>query len=52
MHMNKYYIEYLNASKNYQKDIVYFEGENAYEDALNWGKANLDNFNLDMIKYE
>jgi hypothetical protein len=52
MHMDKYYIEYLNASKNYQKDIIYFEGANAYEDALAWGKANLDNFNLDMIKYK
>ena len=49
--MNKCYIEYLNASQNFQKDIVYFEGVNAYEDAIAWGKTNLENFNLDMIKY-
>jgi hypothetical protein len=50
--MNTCFIEYLNASKNFQKDIVYFEGANAYEDAVEWGKANLDNFNLDMIKIQ
>ena len=50
--MNTCFIEYLNASQNFQKDIVYFEGANAYEDAVEWGKANLDNFNLDMIKYK
>jgi len=50
--MNKCYIEYLNASQNFQKDIVYFEGATAHEDALAWGKANLNNFNLDMIKYK
>ena len=49
--MNKFYIEYLNASKNFQKDIVYFEGATSYEDAIAWGKTNLENFNLDMIKY-
>ena len=49
--MSKCYIEYLNASQNFQKDIVYFEGETAYEDAIAWGKTNLENFNLDMIKY-
>ena len=49
--MNKCYIEYLNASQNFQKAIVYFEGTTAYEDAIVWGKTNLENFNLDMIKY-
>jgi hypothetical protein len=49
--MNKCYIEYLNASQNFQKDIVYFEGTTAYEDAIVWGKTNLENFNLDMINY-
>lgn len=49
--MNKCYIEYLNASQNFQKDTIYFEGATAYEDAIAWGKANLENFNLDMIKY-
>ena len=49
--MSKCYIEYLNVSQNFQKDIVYFEGATAYEDAIAWGKTNLENFNLDMIKY-
>jgi hypothetical protein len=49
--MNKCYIEYLKASQNFQKHIVYFEGTTAYEDAIVWGKTNLENFNLDMIKY-
>jgi hypothetical protein len=50
--MNTCFIEYLNASKNFQKDIVYFEGLTAHEDAVEWGKAHLENFNLDMIKYK
>jgi hypothetical protein len=49
--MDKCYIEYLNASKNFQRDIIYFEGENAYEDAVAWGQTNLENFIRDMIKY-
>ena len=49
--MNTCFIEYLNASKNFQKDIVCFEGSNAYADAIVWGQANLENFNLDTINY-
>lgn len=49
--MSTCFIEYLNASKNFQKDIIYFEGANAYNDAIAWGQANLENFNRDMIKY-
>ncbi len=48
--MNTCFIEYLNASQNFQKDFVYFEGATAYEDAVEWEKAHLENFNLDMIK--
>jgi hypothetical protein len=43
------YIEYLNKDKNFTLDRIYFE---SFEDAKNWGKDNLDNFNLDMIRYE
>jgi hypothetical protein len=50
--MNTCFIEYLNASKNFNKDIAWFDGTTAYEDAVAWGKANLENFNLDMIKYK
>ena len=43
------YIEYLNKDKNFTEDKIYFEN---YKDAVQWGKNNLDNFNLDLIKYE
>jgi hypothetical protein len=52
MHTDKCYIEYLNASKNFKRDIIYFDGSTAYEDAVAWGQANLENFNRDMVKYE
>jgi hypothetical protein len=49
--MNEHYIiEYLNCEKNFQKDFVQFQGRHAYEDAVKWGKKNLENFHLDMIK--
>lgn len=45
-----YIIEYLDCKKNFQKDFVQFLGPNAYEEAIIWGKENLENFNLDMVK--
>lgn len=45
-----YIIEYLNCKKNFQKDSVKFKGPLAYDEAVKWGKENLENFNLDMIK--
>ena len=45
-----YIIEYLNCKKNFQKDSVQFKGTHAYEEAVTWGKKNLDNFNMDMIQ--
>ena len=45
-----YIIEYLNCKKNFQKDSVQFKGTQAYEEAVTWGKENLENFHLDMIK--
>lgn len=45
-----YIIEYLNCKKNFQKDSVQFKGTQAYEEAVTWGKKNLENFHLDMIK--
>lgn len=41
------FIEYLNKSKNFQIDREYF---NDFEQAKIWGKENLENFNIDMIK--
>jgi hypothetical protein len=45
-----YIIEYLNCKKNFQKDSVQFKGMQAYDQAIQWGKKNLENFHLDMIK--
>ena len=46
----QYIIEYLNCKKDFQKDAVQFQGPQAFEEAVTWGKKNLDNFQLDMIK--
>ena len=45
----QYYIEYLNKDKNFQKDKVSFD---SYEQAESWGKENLGNFQIDMIKFD
>ena len=45
-----YIIEYLNCKKDFQKDSVKFQGLQAFEKAVSWGKENLENFNPDMIK--
>ena len=42
------YIEFLNKDKGFTRDRKEFEN---YETAVNWGKSNLDNFNLDMIQF-
>jgi hypothetical protein len=45
-----YIIEFLNCKKDFKKDSVHFKGTDSYEEAVTWGKKNLDNFHLDMIK--
>lgn len=45
----KIYIEFLNKRKNFQKDKRYFK---TYEDAMNWGRKNLENFHPDMVKIQ
>ena len=45
-----YIIEYLNCKKDFQKDSVQFKGPQAYVEAVTWGRNNLENFHLDMIK--
>ncbi len=42
-----YYIEYLNAAKMHAKETVEFT---TYKQAKEWGRANLENFNTDMIR--
>lgn len=43
-------MEYLNSKKNFQKDFMEFEGTDAYEQAIKWGRNNLENFHIDMIQ--
>lgn len=45
----KVYIRFRNCKKGFQLDKVEFEN---YNDAVIWGKANIEKFNLDMIQYE
>ena len=45
------YIEFMNKKKGYRKDQIEFKGRNAYEDAVKWGRENIDNFKIDMIKF-
>lgn len=42
-----YYIEYLNKDKRHARDRAEF---NTYEEAKEWGRANFENFNTDMIR--
>ncbi len=44
-----YYIEYLDASRNYRQTKKEFKTSEAAE---KWGRKNLPNFNMDMIRME
>lgn len=51
MNMKEHYIiEYLNCKESFQKDFVQFKGTHAYEEAVKWGRNNLENFHNDMIQ--
>jgi DNA repair protein RadC len=43
----KYFIEFLNKKKGFQRDRVYFD---SFSEAEDWGKKNLEKFNSDMIR--
>lgn len=45
--MESYYIEYLNAKDNFRTTRIEFT---SYESAMQWGRDNLENFHIDMIK--
>jgi CO dehydrogenase/acetyl-CoA synthase delta subunit len=49
--MQRISIYYLNKEKGFARDEKIFEGENAFENAVKWGKENLEKFNQDMINY-
>ncbi len=46
------YIQYRNAKKKFAIDKKYFRGDDAYMDAVKWGRKNIPNFNMDMVKFE
>lgn len=45
----KYYIEFLNKKKGFSRDKKVFDTE---EEAVRWGRKNLERFNYDMLKIE
>jgi hypothetical protein len=45
----KYFIEFLNKKKGFSRDKKEFA---SYEDAIKWGRKNLENFNSDMVRME
>jgi hypothetical protein len=45
--MIKFYIDFLNKEKGFKQDRIKF---NSYENAVTWGRKNLEGFNLDMIR--
>ena len=47
--MYEYYIEWFNTT-NGKTCKNNFTGQTAFEDALSWGKKNLENFNLEMVR--
>ena len=47
--MEKYKIKYFEQASQSIKEI-FFDGANAWEEAKNWGKATLENFNVDLIQ--
>jgi hypothetical protein len=46
------YIQYRNAKKKFAIDKKYFRGDDAYMDAVKWGRKNIPNFNMDMVTFE
>lgn len=45
------YISYLNKAIGFKEDKKSFKGKDAYDQAVKWGRKNLENFNSDMIHY-
>lgn len=44
----KVFIDFLNKDKGFKEDRIYFDN---YDDAVKWGKENLEKFHPDMISY-
>lgn len=45
----KVYIKFMNKDKGFKRDMKEFD---SYEEAIEWGKKNIDNFNTDMVNYK
>ncbi len=45
-----HYISYLNKDNNFKQTDKEFKGKNSYQDAVKYGKENLPNFNIDMVR--
>lgn len=45
-----WYIEYLDSKNKFRPSIKTFSGNDSYEKAVEWGKKNLPNFNMDMVR--
>jgi len=50
--MEVIYIKFRNKEKNFSIDTIEFSGENKFNEAIEWGKKNISNFNLDMINWK
>lgn len=48
--METYIISYLNCKNKFKQTDKIFKGVNAYERAIKWGKRNLENYHIDMVK--
>lgn len=46
---NRYKIVWFNNSKQ-RVEVKEFEGKNAYENAVSWGKSTLENFKFELIQ--
>lgn len=45
-----HFISFLDKSKGFKQTDKYFTGPTGYDDAVKWGKKNLDNYHPDLIK--
>lgn len=42
-----YKIEYLDCTKNFRHTEIFFDD---HDDAVKWGRENLPNFHMDMVR--
>jgi ppGpp synthetase/RelA/SpoT-type nucleotidyltranferase len=46
------YIMYTTPKDRFKPQKKYFKGKNAYSEAVEWGRENVPNFKIDMVKFE